>query len=221
MVSSVRVYWDVLNLANTTCRCDFFKAPMDVMAVCPCQNKLMPTIYGIFTHKAPIKTAADDKIWHFFPNFQILFLIFRKNKVWYYMRIVCQQSILTKYRALFVAFEIAAKFEIVVCCKLKGAHYGFKFMTKTNFMLMWAGDEMNKVLNPQDKPWFLVFKTNGPNLWYWYKYEYFLCRLQDWPRNVNVNPFKQNGISNFYQLDQCISVLRLFWCNFSFFSNTL
>ena len=34
------------------------------------------------------------------------------------MRIVCQQTILMKYHALFVIFEKGAKFEIVVCCKL-------------------------------------------------------------------------------------------------------
>ena len=34
------------------------------------------------------------------------------------MRIVYQQTILMKYHALFVIFEKAAKFEIVVCCKL-------------------------------------------------------------------------------------------------------
>ena len=34
------------------------------------------------------------------------------------MRIICQQMILMKY-ALFVIFEKTAKFEIVVCCKLK------------------------------------------------------------------------------------------------------
>ena len=34
------------------------------------------------------------------------------------MKIVCQQTILMKHRALFVIFEKAAKFEIVVCCKL-------------------------------------------------------------------------------------------------------
>ena len=37
------------------------------------------------------------------------------------MRIVCQQTILMKYHALFVIFEKAAKSEIVVCCKLKMA----------------------------------------------------------------------------------------------------
>ena len=37
------------------------------------------------------------------------------------MRIVCQQTILMKYDALFVIFEEVAKFEIVVCCKLGGA----------------------------------------------------------------------------------------------------
>ena len=42
-------------------------------------------------------------------NFGISFPIFDKNKV-YYMRIVCQQTILMKYHALFVTFEKAAKF---------------------------------------------------------------------------------------------------------------
>ena len=48
-------------------------------------------------------------------NFATSFPFFNKNKVWYYMRIVCQQ---TKYYALFVIFEKAAKFAIVVYCKL-------------------------------------------------------------------------------------------------------
>ena len=34
------------------------------------------------------------------------------------MRIVCQQTILMEYHALFIIFEKVAKFEIVVCCKL-------------------------------------------------------------------------------------------------------
>ena len=34
------------------------------------------------------------------------------------MKIVCQQTILMKYHALLVIFEKAAKFEIVVSCKL-------------------------------------------------------------------------------------------------------
>ena len=59
----------------------------------------------------PITTAADDKFFNIFPRFW-------KNKVWYFIRIVCQQMILMKYHALFVIFEKAAKFEIVVCCKL-------------------------------------------------------------------------------------------------------
>ena len=40
------------------------------------------------------------------------------------MRIVCQQTILMKYHALFVIFEKAEKFEIIVCCKLYMALYG-------------------------------------------------------------------------------------------------
>ena len=64
------------------------------------------------TLKAPITTAADDKFCHIFPFF------FDKNEVGYFMRIVCQQTILMKYHDLFVIFEKAAKLEIVVCCKL-------------------------------------------------------------------------------------------------------
>ena len=55
--------------------------------------------------------SANHHCSDMFPNFQ-------KNKVWYFMRIVCQQAILMKYHALFVIFEKAAKFEIVICCKL-------------------------------------------------------------------------------------------------------
>ena len=51
-------------------------------------------------------------------NFATSFSIFEKNMVWYFMGIVCQQTIPMKYHALFVIFENAAKFEIVVCCKL-------------------------------------------------------------------------------------------------------
>ena len=40
------------------------------------------------------------------------------------MRIVCQQTILMKYHALFIVFEKAAKFEIFVCCK---SRWRFKF----------------------------------------------------------------------------------------------
>ena len=40
------------------------------------------------------------------------------------MRIVCNQMILMKYHDFFIIFEKAAKFEIVVCCKLWVAFYG-------------------------------------------------------------------------------------------------
>ena len=61
--------------------------------------------------KAPITTAADETFWNNFSNF-------RKNEVWYSMRLVCWQAILMKHHAFFVIFEKAAKFELVVCCKL-------------------------------------------------------------------------------------------------------
>ena len=50
------------------------------------------------------------------------------------MRIVCQQRILMKYHTLFVIFEKAANFEIVVCCKVKVALYGLK-LQKTLLLL--------------------------------------------------------------------------------------
>ena len=53
-------------------------------------NKFLP-----LTLKAPITTAADDKFCDIFSNF-------RKNKVCYFMRIVCQQTILMIYHALFL-----------------------------------------------------------------------------------------------------------------------
>ena len=58
-------------------------------------------------------------------NFVTSFLIFERNKVWYFIGIVCQQTILMKYHAVFEIFEKkAAKFEIVVCCKLWATLYG-------------------------------------------------------------------------------------------------
>ena len=60
------------------------------------------------TLKAPITTAADDNFCDIFPNL-------RKNKVWYFMRIVCQQTILMKYHALFVVFWKSSK---IINCRL-------------------------------------------------------------------------------------------------------
>ena len=57
-------------------------------------------------------TAADDKFCDI--------LIFKKNKAWYFMRIVCQQTILMKYHALFVIFEKAGKFEIFRLLQIVG-----------------------------------------------------------------------------------------------------
>ena len=51
------------------------------------------------------------------------------------MRIVCQQMILMKYHALFVIFEKAAKFENVVCCKLKVTLYWLSINTVTQILV--------------------------------------------------------------------------------------
>ena len=71
--------------------------------------QISPNIF--LTIKAPITTAADNKFSDIFPNLR------KKNKV-YFMRIVCQQTILMKYLALFVIFEKASKFEFVICCNM-------------------------------------------------------------------------------------------------------
>ena len=57
-------------------------------------NSLLKLTYFL-TLKVPITTAADDKFCDIFPNF-------RKNNVWYFMRIICQQTILMKYHDLFL-----------------------------------------------------------------------------------------------------------------------
>ena len=74
------------------------------------------TLCGLFTLKAPITTAADD-------NFCDISLIFPKKNIRYFMRIVCQQTILMKYHALFVIFEKkAAKFKFS-----SAANYRWRF----------------------------------------------------------------------------------------------
>ena len=65
---------------------------------------------SLLTLKAPITTAADGK-------FCDIFSYFRKNKVWYFMRIVCQQMILMKYHTLFTIFEKAAKLSSAANCR--------------------------------------------------------------------------------------------------------
>ena len=79
------------------------------------------------TLKAPIMTAADHKFCDI--------LVFETNKVRYFMKIICQQQmILMKYmyHALFVIFEKAAKFEIIICFKLLVAFYGLIDTTTKN-----------------------------------------------------------------------------------------
>ena len=55
------------------------------------------------TLKAAMTTAADGKICASIPNFS------EKNKVGYFMRIVCKQTILMNYHALFDIFVKISK----------------------------------------------------------------------------------------------------------------
>ena len=51
------------------------------------------------------------------------------------MRILFQQKILMNYHALFVIFEKATQFEIVVCCKLWVGLYGFSYTMLVHFCM--------------------------------------------------------------------------------------
>ena len=65
--------------------------------------------------KAPNTTAADNEFCNIFSNFQ--------KKIRFVISI---ELFLMKYHALFVILEKAAKFEIVICYKLKVALYGLR-----------------------------------------------------------------------------------------------
>ena len=70
----------------------------------------MAAILEILTLKAPITAEADDKFCNIFPNFQKKSgMIFHEN------RLPADDS---HEISCLVIFEKAAKFEIVICCKL-------------------------------------------------------------------------------------------------------
>ena len=122
------------------------------------------------------------------------------------MRILCQQTILIKYCALFVIFEKAAKFEIVVCCKLKVALYW-----------LISGEGILTIRCRYN------WCSRGCSSWWWWSgSDYSTCchgRSSSCCEYNNYS-FKRNGISHSYQLDQTISVLRdIGWHFFSIWSN--
>ena len=68
-------------------------------------------IYGLpLTPKAPIITVADDKFCDIFSNFRK-----KQGMILHESRLPADNS--HEISCLFVIFEKAAKFEIVVCCK--------------------------------------------------------------------------------------------------------
>ena len=76
-------------------------------------NLVQIAVRGL-TLKAPMATAADYKFCNSFPKFW-------KNKVRYFMRIVCQQTILMKYHALFLKKQQNLKLS-------SAANYTWRFM---------------------------------------------------------------------------------------------
>ena len=94
-----------------------------------CQQTILMKYYALFVifekaAKFEIVVCCKLQVALYAVNFVTYILIFEGNTEWHSMRIVCQQTILMKYHSLFVIFEKAARFEIVVCCRLHVALYG-------------------------------------------------------------------------------------------------
>ena len=66
----------------------------------------------LLTPKAQITTAEDNTFCYIFPNFF-------KKKVWYFMRIVCQQAILMEYHALFAILKKQYNLKLVSAAKCR------------------------------------------------------------------------------------------------------
>ena len=92
--------------------------------------------------------------------------------------------ILTKYHALFVIFEKAAKFEIVFCCKLY-VHYGL--------MKCLLGYPLPKELKSIFSPFYPI----GPNAKLGMHFSHFLllqfCKSQDVILDVGIETFVKSG----------------------------
>ena len=95
--------------------CDSYqKAHVLAKKVCPLNNGCSYKLDGNSTKKkltlkVPITTAADNKFCNIFPNFlKKSGLIFHEN------RLPADDS----HEICLIIFEKAAKFEIVVCCKV-------------------------------------------------------------------------------------------------------
>ena len=73
------------------------------------------------------------------------------------MRIVCKQTILIKYHVLFVIFEKAAKFEIVVCQIVGGALW-----VKEDVTVKASDTEMQSKLECKDHEWIQSSTTPDP-----------------------------------------------------------
>ena len=93
------------------------------MSICSNIHNLIPQI---LTLKRPITTAADNKFCNIFLNF--------RKKVWYFIRIVCQQTILIKYHSLFGIFEKADFFNCRMLQIIGGA-LRVKYFTNFNCLL--------------------------------------------------------------------------------------
>ena len=62
-------------------------------------------------------------------NFSTSFLIFEKNKEWYFMRIVCQQTILMKYHAYLLFLKKGQNLKL-----LSAANYRWHFKNKAWYL---------------------------------------------------------------------------------------
>ena len=72
--------------------------------------------------KGPITTAADDKFFNIFLNF-------RKNKITYFMRIVCQQTILMNIIPYLLFLKKRQNVKL-----LSAANYRWRFMGLVSYL---------------------------------------------------------------------------------------
>ena len=93
-----------------------------------------------FTLKALITTAADDKFCNVFPNFQ-------QNKERYFLRIVCQPTILMKYRALIVILKKRQNLKLSSAANYRWCHFraNHEFCRLLSLLLMFLAIIVNSM----------------------------------------------------------------------------
>ena len=119
-------------VSNKHCLLTFFIVPCsDTLVVFPPIFQIVPKTYQCLNLKAPITTAADGKFCSIFPKF------WKKNKVWYFMRIVWRFS-----RNIMPYLLFLKKWQNL---KLSSAaNYRWRFKVKISLVSSWIRQLMYK-----------------------------------------------------------------------------